>query len=51
MTVRTFACQLLIRMAMVGGLLAMGGVTAYSATHWEPRMSHNHNAPAPVAAR
>jgi hypothetical protein len=39
MSIRSFACQLAVRLALIGTLLAVGGVASYSATHWEPRLT------------
>ena len=50
LTVRALVWQLVVRLAMVGGVLTVAGVTTYSATHWEPNMNH-HSAPSTVVAR
>jgi hypothetical protein len=36
-TFRSFACQLAVRLSLIGALLGFAGVASYSATHWEPR--------------
>jgi|GEM_PF-4197079 len=37
MSVRSFAAQLGVRLAVIAALLAAAGTASYSATHWEPR--------------
>ena len=51
MSVRSLASQLAVRLAVVGGLLTVAGVTTYSATHWEPRMAYGHTLPASAPGR
>jgi hypothetical protein len=36
---RSFVCQLAVRLSVICALLGFAGVTSYSATHWEPRTS------------
>lgn len=38
-TIRSFATQLAVRLAMIGALLSTAGVISYSATHWNPPTS------------
>jgi hypothetical protein len=39
MSIRSFACQLAVRMALIGAVVAVGAVSSYSSTHWEPRLT------------
>jgi hypothetical protein len=39
MSIRSFACQLAVRLALISAVLTVGGVASYSATHWEPRLT------------
>lgn len=51
MTVRSLMAQFAVRMLMVAGLAGMAGVTAYSATHWEPRMGYGSPSSASATGR
>lgn len=36
MSIRSFACQLAVRLSLVAALLTTAGITAHSATNWQP---------------
>ena len=51
MTVRALMAQFAVRMLLVAGLAGMAGVSAYSATHWEPRIGHGGSSSSAAAGR
>jgi hypothetical protein len=46
-TLRSFVCQLVVRLSLISALLGFAGVASYSATHWEP---HTNGVDAPSVA-
>lgn len=48
MSIRSFACQLAVRLAVVAALLTGAGLAAHAATHWEPTYAGGEGAGQPV---